>query len=256
MRVACPALSALPGVSHGFFTREGGVSEDAFASLNCGYGSGDNAAHVEKNRFFVARALGVPAENLCTAYQTHSATAIVLNAPLPPGKGPEADALVTNVPGIAVGILTADCLPILLADAKHRVAAAVHAGWKGALLGVIEAGVAAMQKLGASPQDIAACIGPGIAQCSYEVGAEFRDRFLAESADNALYFEDSSRDGHFLFDLKAYAEKRLLQCNIGKINILANDTCLEETRFFSYRRAVLRGEPQYGRQISAIALKD
>lgn len=256
MRVSCPLLSKLPGIGHGFFTREGGVSEDAFASLNCGYGSGDNAVHVEKNRFFVARALGVPAGNLCTAYQTHGATAITVDKPLPPAKGPEADALVTNVPGIAIGVLTADCLPILLADTKHRVAAAVHAGWKGAKGGVIESGVAAMQKLGARPLDIVASIGPGIGQCSYEVGGEFRDRFLAEDAGNAGFFETSSRDGHFMFDLKGYAKTRLLQCGIPNINVLANDTCLEDTRFFSYRRATLRGEPVYGRQISAIVLKE
>lgn len=255
MRVVCPLLSKLPGIDHGFFTREGGVSEDAFASLNCGYGSGDNAAHVEKNRFFVARTLGVPAANLSTAYQTHSAAAIIVDKPLPIVKGPEADALVTNVPGIAVGILTADCLPILLADEKHRVVAAVHAGWKGAIGGVIEAGIAAMKKLGAKPQEIVATIGPGIEQCSYEVGGEFRDRFLAESADNATYFETSSRDGRFMFDLKGYAKARLLRGGLLKINVLANDTCLEETRFYSYRRATLRKEPQYGRQISAIVLK-
>lgn len=255
MRVLCPLLSKLPGVSHGFFTREGGVSEDAFASLNCGYGSGDNAAHVEKNRFFVARTLGVTAENLSTAYQTHSAKAITVDTPLPPVKGPEADALITNVPGIAVGILTADCLPILLADAKHRVIGAIHAGWKGALGGVIESGIETMRTLGAVAEDTVASIGPGIEQCSYEVGGEFRENFLQESGENANYFEASSRDGHFMFDLKGYAKARLLRCGITPINVLANDTCLEETRFFSYRRATLRGEPAYGRQISAIVLK-
>lgn len=254
MRVFSPLLSKVACINHGFFTREGGVSEGPFAFLNCGYGSGDNATHVEKNRFFIARTLGVDAKNLCTAYQTHSAIAIVADKPLPPTKGPEADALVTNVPGIAIGVLTADCLPILCVDDQAKVIAAIHAGWKGAIGGVIESAIAAMQTLGAKPEHIVAAIGPAIEQYSYEVGAEFRDRFVKEDAKNAGYFTDSARDGHFMFDLKTYAKTRLLQCGLAGINVLANDTCLEENRFFSYRRATLRNETAYGRQISAITL--
>lgn len=254
MRERCPELSKLPGISHGFFTREGGVSEGPFVSLNCGFGSGDVATHVEQNRGFVARALGVAPKNLCTPYQTHSATALIIDAPWP-GKAPEADALVTNTPGLAIGVLTADCVPILIGDPAHKVVAAIHAGWKGAISGVIEAGVNAMQSLGATPADMVASIGPAIEQCSYEVGGEFHDRFLAENPKNAAYFDASSRERHFLFDLKGYVRGQLESLGIGHINVLANDTCLEENLFFSYRRATLRGETAYGRQVSAIAIK-
>lgn len=254
MRITCPLLSAMPSIQHGFFTREGGVSQGAFAMLNCGFGAGDNAEHVAQNRGFVARALGVNTEALCTAYQTHSAKAMAVNKPWPPESPLEADALVTATPGIAIGVLTADCLPILLADGNRRIIGAVHAGWKGTIGGVIEAGINAMVKLGANAEDITASIGPGIDQCSYEVGTEFRDRFFEENKGNERYFDASSRDGHFMFDLKAYAESRLAGAGVKKINILAHDTCLEENLFFSYRRACQRGEPAYGRQISAIAL--
>ncbi len=255
MRVLCPLLSELPGINHGFFTREGGVSEGAFAFLNCGYGSGDIATRVEKNRFFVARTLGVKAENLCNAYQTHSADAVIIEKPWTIVQAPKGDALVTNVPGIAIGVLTADCVPILLVDDKAKVIAAVHAGWKGTIGGVIENSVAAMKKLGATPGNIIASIGPAIEQYSYEVSGEFRDRFLQDDAKNDGYFIPSTREGHYLFDLKAYARAQLLQSGIGHINVLANDTCLEENLFFSYRRATLRNETAYGRQISAIVLK-
>lgn len=255
MRVLCPHLSELPNISHGFFTREGGVSEGVFVSLNCGFGSGDTNDNVALNRAYVARALGVEASSLVTAYQTHSATAVIVDKPWVQGDAPKADALVTATPGIAVGILAADCLPILLADAKNGVVAAVHSGWKGAIGGVIEAGIKTMQEAGAKVENIAAAIGPGIEQYSYEVGDEFRERFLEESAENACYFTDSVRKNHFMFDLKAYAQNRLAGVGIAKINLLAHDTCLEETRFFSYRRACLLGESAYGRQISAIAIK-
>jgi YfiH family protein len=250
MRVTCPELSNISSVSHGFFTREDGVSEGLFRSLNCGFGSGDRADSVAQNRAFVCRTLG--ASTLLTPYQTHSAKAIVVDTPWPEQKPPEADAIVTNLPGVAIGILTADCVPILLADSTARVIGAIHAGWKGALGGVIEAGVAAMKSLGA--KDIVATIGPAIEQYSYEVGEEFRDNFLKELSDNAQFFEPSSREGHFMFDIKAYDVSRLKKAGITRINVLANDTCLEENRFFSYRRATLRGESAYGRQVSAIVL--
>lgn len=252
MRVLCPELSKIDSVSHGFFTREGGVSQGLYYSLNCGFGSGDRADCVAQNRFFVCRALG--ASTLLTPYQTHSAKAIIVDKPWPESVPPEADALVTNIPGIAIGILTADCVPILLADAKAGVIGAAHAGWKGAIGGVIEATVKAMQSLGA--KEITATIGPAIEQCSYEVGGEFRDNFLKESADNAAFFGPSSRDGHFMFDIKGYVRKRLEKAGIMRINALANDTCFEDKRFFSYRRSCLLHEPSYGRQVSAIMLKE
>jgi len=253
MRVLCPELSKITSISHGFFTRESGVSESLFHSLNCGYGSGDRADAVAKNRGFVMRTLDATA--LLTPYQTHSAKALIVDKPWPDKEPPEADALVTNIPGVAIGILAADCVPILLVDEKKHIIGAIHAGWKGAIGGVIEAGVAAMQKLGARPSNIVATIGPAIEQYSYEVGGEFREQFLKESADNAKYFEPSSRDGHFMFDIKAYDRLRLEKAGITRINVLANDTCLEENRFFSYRRACLRNESAYGRQVSAIMLK-
>lgn len=251
MRVLCPELSKLPTISHGFFTREGGVSESAtFHSLNCGYGSGDLAKNVEQNRGFVARTLG--ATTLLTPYQTHSAKVVVVDTLWPDAKPPEGDAIVTNKPGIAIGVLTADCVPILLADEKKGVIGAVHAGWKGAIGGVIEAGIGAMKTLGA--KHITATIGPAIEQYSYEVGAEFYEQFLKASPDNAQYFEPSSRDGHHLFDLKGYVRGRLEKAGISSINVLANDTCLEEHLFFSYRRSCQRSESSYGRQVSAIVL--
>jgi YfiH family protein len=251
MRVLCPKLSTISSISHGFFTREDGVSESLFRTLNCGYGSGDRADLVGQNREFVCRTLG--ASVLLTPHQTHSAKAIIVDKPWPEREPPEGDAIITNLTGIAIGILTADCVPILLCDEKAGVIGAIHAGWKGAVGGVIEAGIAAMKTFGA--KNIAATIGPAIEQYSYEVGAEFRDSFLSKSADNARYFELSSRDGHYMFDLKAYVEKRLEKAGITRINTLANDTCLEENLFFSYRRATLRNETSYGRQVSAIVLK-
>jgi YfiH family protein len=251
MRVLCPKLSQIQTISHGFFTREGGVSESAaFHSLNCGYGSGDLAKNVEQNRAFVARALDATA--LLTPYQTHSAKVVIVDKPWPDQSPPEADAIVTNIPGIAIGVLTADCVPILLADEKNRIIGAIHAGWKGAIGGVIEAGVEAMQKLGA--KHITAAIGPAIEQYSYEVGSEFYDQFLKASPGNAQYFEPSSRDGHHLFDLKGYVRERLKKAGISCINMLANDTCLEENRFFSYRRSCQRSESAYGRQVSALVI--
>ncbi len=253
MRVTCPALSSLDGIEHGFFTREGGVSTGTYASLNCGFGSGDDLAKVAQNRAYVARALGV--DNLCTAHQIHSPTTVILSEPWEWKNAPEADALATRTPGIAIGVLTADCLPILMADATARVIAAAHAGWKGAISGVVESAIAAMETLGAQRANIAASIGPAIAYCSYEVGEEFRARFLEESVSNEAYFTPSSREGHSMFDLKSYAQSRLQAAGIGRINVLAHDTCLEENTFFSYRRACLQGETVYGRQVSAITLK-
>ena len=252
MRFECSTLTSLPGISHGFFGRRGGKSSGLYDSLNCGYGSGDDVKIVEQNRNIVKTSLKAGA--LCTAYQIHSPHVITLDNPWHWKEGKEADALVTSTPGLGIAILTADCLPVLFADAEARVIGAAHAGWKGAIGGVIENTIAAMAALGAQEKNIRATIGPAIQQASYEVGTEFRERFLQENPGNAVYFVPSSRDGYFMFDLPSYAKARLEKAGITSINLLANDTRFEENAFFSYRRACLRGETVYGRQISAIVL--
>jgi YfiH family protein len=250
-------LSGQRRVRHGFFTRRGGVSEGLYTSLNCGPGSGDVAAHVAENRNRVMRALGFspsPSMRLNTLAQVHSAEVVELREPLPEGRYPRADALVTASPGIAVGVLAADCVPVLLADTAGKAVAAAHAGWKGALGGVIEATVASMGMLGASPEHIVACVGPAIQQQSYEVGEELRARFLEADAGNGAYFRDSERGGHFLFDLSEYVMRRLLAAGVSDVERMALDTYSEEQDFFSYRRATHRCESDYGRQVSVIAL--
>ena len=254
MHLTSPALSDIKNLRHGFFTREGGVSGGIYASLNCGPGSGDAIENVMENRDRVAKALN--AGTLCTAYQIHSPRVVVVEKAWEWKDAPEADALVARVPGIALGVLTADCLPILMADPESRVIAAVHAGWKGASGGVIEAAAEAMAGLGARTENIIAAIGPAIAQPSYEVGPEFHGRFLQQSMENDAFFLPSpERAGHHLFDLASYAKKRLAMAGITSINLLARDTCSGENSFFSYRRATLRGESAYGRQVSAIVLE-
>ncbi len=245
-----PLLQA-PTLAHGFFGREGGVSGGLYAGLNCGPGSHDNPAHVAENRARVAHALGAMPERLCTLYQVHSANAVIVHTPWT-GTPPQADALVTNVPGMLLGVLTADCAPVLLADAARGVVAAAHAGWKGAVGGVIDSTLLAMEKLGAKRADIAAVIGPCIAQASYEVGAEFWQRFSA--AEQQQFFVPAARGGHYQFDLPAYVAARARAAGLQQVAILAMDTCSKPTHFFSYRRATLASEPDYGRQISAIGL--
>jgi polyphenol oxidase len=254
MPLTCPALSAQTGIRHGFFTRRGGHSTGHYHALNCGYGSGDDIATVAKNRHIVAEQFGIGADALCTAYQIHSPSVVTLEKPWAWKDAPQADAMATNTPGIALGILTADCVPILFSDPDARVIGAAHAGWKGAFTGVIEATLEAMQKLGAAPATTTATLGPAIDQASYEVGAEFRERFTQQDPGHVQYFVPGARAGHYMFDLKAYVKDRLRQCGLGQINMLAHDTCLEEDDFFSFRRATLRGEPVYGRLISTIML--
>jgi polyphenol oxidase len=244
-------LSNLPGIGHGFFGRTGGVSEGIFESLNCGPGSGDDPAHVAENRRRVREALG--AEALNTLYQVHSANvATVIEAWT---QGPQADGMATSVPGIALGILTADCAPVLFADAEARVIGAAHAGWKGALGGVLEATLAAMERLGAARGRIAAAIGPCISQVNYEVGPEFLARFLAEDDSHADFFVPSDRTGHHHFDLEGFAAARLKRAGVDKVERLAACTYANAAEFFSYRRTTHRGEPDYGREISAIVLR-
>ncbi len=247
-------LASIEGVRHGFFTRRGGVSEGLYESLNCGPGSDDLAENVTENRARAMARLGATPESLCTLYQIHGNRVIVAEAPWPMGSGARADAMITNRPGLTLGILTADCVPVLLAAPRAGVIGAVHAGWKGALGGVVAAAIDAMCRLGAEPGEISAALGPAIAQSSYEIGPEVRDAFIGDDADNARFFKPSGRDGHYLFDLSGQVAAQLEAAGIGAVDRLDRDTCVEEDLFFSYRRATRRGEPDYGRCLSAITL--
>jgi YfiH family protein len=249
------ALSGIAHVRHGFFTREGGVSDGAYASLNCGFGSGDAPEAVAENRRRALSRLGPGAAAIVTAYQVHGFEVAVVERPWAHGAAPRADALVTRTPGVALGILTADCAPVLLADAEARVAGAAHAGWRGALGGVVEAAVDAMERLGARRTSIVAAIGPTIGRASYEVGPEFRQAFLHQSAGNDVFF-DATSNGKFRFDLGSYVERRLAATGIGTVGRIAADTCAEGDRFFSWRRTSLEGGRDYGRALSVIALAD
>jgi hypothetical protein len=254
MKLTSDALSALPSIRHGFFTRQGGISGGIYESLNCGVGSKDDRAAVTENRARVAAALGVPAPSLATPYQVHSADAVIVDEPWRPGEGPKADAVVTARPGIAVGVGTADCGPVLFADAQGGVVGAAHAGWKGAFTGILEATIEAMERLGADRSRIVAVLGPTISRAAYEVGPEFRERFLDGDAANARYFEPSDREGHHRFDLPAYIGARLSVSQIGHFEDLALCTYADPGRFFSFRRTTHRGEPDYGRLLHAIAI--
>nr|WP_321456184.1 peptidoglycan editing factor PgeF [uncultured Cohaesibacter sp.] len=254
MRIQHPSLQAMDGIAHGFFTRRGGTSKETYHSLNCGYGSGDERAQVQQNRTLVAQSLGVESDKLVTAYQVHSPTAMIVNEPFAEGGVPKLDALVTNKPGLAVAILTADCGPLLFADPNAGVVAAAHAGWRGAFEGVIADTVAKMEELGAKPASITAILGPTISKNNYEVDQAFMDRFSDKSPDWARFFSAGKRDGHVQFDLPAFILFRLQQSGVG--NALNLDRCTygEEDMFFSYRRTTHRNEPDYGRQISAITI--
>lgn len=238
----------------GFFTRLGGVSEGVFASLNCGVASGDAVERVMENRARAAGWFGAPAARLCVASQIHSADAVVADGPWNPLDAPKVDGMATRTPGIVLGILTADCAPLLLCDADAGVIGAAHAGWKGALGGVAEATVAAMEGLGAKRSAIRAAIGPCIAQPSYEVGEEMERTFLARDPAFARFFAPGRGPGKRQFDLKGFAAHRLREAGVSDITVMQEDTLADETRFFSYRRATLAGEPRYGRLLSAIAL--
>jgi len=251
--IEAPRLSELEGVRHGFFDRTGGVSGGIYTSLNVGLGSNDDRKAVVENRCRVAARLDIPPDRLLTLYQVHSADVVRVDTP-EDARGVKADAMVTTRPGLALGVLTADCAPILLADAEAGVIGAAHAGWCGAFRGVAEATVEAMEQLGAARDAITAVVGPCIAQASYEVGPEFHERFVDDNADNAAYFTASKRAEHHMFDLPAYVLNRLGKAGVAGAVWLGRDTCSDPDRFFSYRRSVLRGEPDYGRQISAITL--
>ncbi len=247
-------LSAIPGVRHGFFTREGGVSGGVYAGLNGGIGSRDDPAHVRENRRRMAEQLGVTPDNFLSVHQIHSPDAIVATGPWPGPARPKADAMVTTKEGLALGVTTADCAPVLFADPKARVIGAAHAGWKGALTGVLESTIDAMEKLGAERSGMVAAIGPLIRQPSYEVGREFVERFIEVDAENAMFFLPGEREGHAMFDLAGYIRRRLENAGVLMIDDLGIDTYSDE-RCYSYRRSVHRGEPDYGRHVHAIALE-
>ncbi|WP_456386591.1 peptidoglycan editing factor PgeF [Profundibacter sp.] len=235
---------------HGFFTRKGGASCGIFKGLNCGFGSSDQAHAVTLNRTRVADAIGVDVERLATVHQYHSAEVLTVKGPLGPNR-PKADAMVTATPDTALGILTADCAPVLFADAQAGVVGAAHAGWQGALNGVLEATLAAMQALGADPANTTAVIGPCISQAAYEVGPEFMDAFMADDPDNARFFAGGAGD-RVQFDLPAYGLHRLRRAGVGEAEWIRHCTYRDADRFYSYRRCVHQKEADYGRLISVI----
>jgi YfiH family protein len=254
MKLQAASLAAIPGVRHGFFTRQGGVSTGIYASLNCGPGSRDDPANVAENRARVAESLGAEPSRLLTVHQKHSAEAVIAEKPWKDGKAPEADAIVTAKPGLAIGVLTADCAPVLLCDGEAGVIGAAHAGWRGALGGIVEAAVEAMTRLGAKPERITAAIGPAISQGAYEVGQDFMQTFVSQAPDSAAFFATDESTGEPHFDLTAYVADRLARAGVGTVTDLGFCTYCEETRLFSYRRSQHHGEEDYGRQISAILL--
>ena len=253
MTTASPLLSAIPGLRHAFFSREGGVSGGIYAGLNGGLGSGDDPANVAENRRRMAEQMGVGPEHFLSVWQIHSPDAVVVTGPWQGSARPKADAMVTRTEGLAIGVTTADCGPILFVDPNARVIGAAHAGWKGALTGIVESTVDAMEKLGAERSGIVAAIGPLIRQHSYEVGGEFVERFMEQDAENALFFVPSTREGHAMFDLAGFIRTRLENAGVLMIDDTGIDTYSDE-RFYSYRRSVHRGEPDYGRHVHSIAL--
>jgi YfiH family protein len=252
MMLHAASLQGLPNIRHAFFTRHGGVSGGLYASLNGGIGSRDEPAHVQENRARMARALG--AGHLVTGYQVHSPQVVVAERPWTRENAPRADAVITRMPSLAVAITTADCGPVLLADPQAQVVGAAHVGWKGALSGILEATIAAMEELGAVRARIHAALGPLIRRESYQVGPEFVARFIDADPQNARFFAGAKPDGHAMFDLAGYILDRLERAQVGHVEDLERCTYTEADNFFSYRRATHRAEPDYGRHISAIAL--
>ena len=246
--------AVLDGVNHAFFTRQGGVSQGVYASLNGGVGSNDDPAAVAENRARMAGFLGAAPENFLLPYQIHSAEALAVTQPWPEGARPRCDGLVTATPGLALGVTGADCGILLFADPRAGVIGAAHAGWKGALTGMVEALVVAMEGLGARRADIKAALGPTIGAQSYEVGPEFFARFETEDAGFARFFKPSARTGHFLFDLPGFIEMRAERAGMGAFENLRLDTYSDEARFFSYRRMTHRKEADYGRLVAGVAL--
>lgn len=247
-------LAAIPGIRHGFFTREGGTSRGIYASLNCGLGSSDARESVQANRGRVAEALATRRDHVVTLYQCHSNIALTLDRPAAAADLPRADALVTRTPGLAVAALAADCAPVLFADPEVKVVGAAHAGWRGALGGILEATIEAMERLGARRDHIIAAVGPCIGPAAYEVGPEFVAAFLERDREHARFFTTPDRDGKARFDLPGFVQHRLTQCRLAAVEAASACTYTNESLFFSYRRATHRKEPDYGRQISAIVV--
>jgi len=250
------SLGKLTGIRHGFFDRTGGVSQGHYATLNGGVGSKDAPAKVAENRSRMAAALGVSPDRFLTPYQIHSPDVVTVDAPWTADARPRADALVTKTPSLAIGVSTADCGPLLFADPQAGVIGAAHAGWRGAFTGVIEATVAAMEKLGAERGRITAALGPTISQANYQVGPEFIERFLVADTENARFFVACEREGHAMFDLNGYIAARIAQAGIADFEDVGLCTYAEPALFYSYRRSTHQSEPDYGRHINAIALAE
>lgn len=251
-----PILSVYgDAIAHGFFTRLGGVSKGDYTALNCAHGVSDDPALVDENRARALSALHAGAKRLVTVSQVHGIDVAVIRKEADIDPARKADAIVTNIPGLAIGILTADCVPILFYDPLKNIIAAAHAGWRGAIGGVLKTTMDAMQSLGANREDIIAVAGPCIGQDSYEVGAEFQKEFLSHDDGNGIFFKSGARGGHFQFDLQAYVLARLMKMQLGRIAHIAEDTAAKPDVFFSHRRATLTGNPVTGRQLSAIVLK-
>ena len=255
MVVLGSALRDLDSVGHAFFTRTGGVSTGVYSSLNCSHGSRDERDAVIENRRRAMARLDIPAHALVTCRQVHGAKIISVNGKVESFRNIEADGLVTNQRGIALGVLTADCAPIILVDVGAGVIGSIHAGWRGALAGVIEAGLKSMVGLGAHIESINASIGPCIGPSSYEVGSEFARRFVKQSRKSQIFFKSAFRSGHYFFDLSGYAEMRLAACGLREIDRCPEDTYLDADRFFSFRRSQHSGELDYGRALSAVVLR-
>jgi polyphenol oxidase len=254
MKLESPLLSSVPGLRHAFFSRNGGISDGIYAGLNGGIGSNDDPTKVAENRRRMAEHMGVPVEYLLTVFQVHSPDVAVASAPWDSASRPRADAIVTRTEGLAIGVTAADCGPILFVDPNARVIGAAHAGWKGALTGIVESTVEAMEKLGAGRTNIVAAIGPMIRQHSYEVGSEFVERFIDADAENSLFFLPAAREGHAMFDLAGFIRKRLENAGVLVIDDIGIDT-YSDPRFYSYRRSVHRKEADYGRHVHAIVLE-
>jgi len=253
MFIQAPSLSSPPRIRHAFFTRQGGVSEGIYASLNGGIGSSDEPERVRENRRRMAETLAVRPEALISVHQVHSPDAVVVEGPWRTER-PRADAMVTTTPGLALAITTADCGPVLFADTQGGVIGAAHAGWRGAVTGVLESTLRAMERLGAERGRIVAVLGPTISQAAYEVGPEFVQRFAEEAPGHEGFFRPGEKAGHAMFDLPGFIGARLRAAGVGAFVDLGLCTYSDEERFFSYRRTTHRKEPDYGRLISAIAL--
>lgn len=253
--ILAKTLADLDGVQHRFFTRHGGVSAGLYSSLNCGYGSGDSPDNVRENRRRVAEHFALDEPDLLTVHQFHSTDVLTVASDRWTSPGaPKADALVTDRPGVVLGVMAADCAPVLLADGEAGVIGAAHAGWRGALGGIVEATIVAMERLGARRDRLRAVIGPCIGRDSYEVGPEFPAPFLAQDKDNEAFFRDARRTGHFMFDLAGYLAHRIARFGVAA-TATGHDTLTGTEDFFSYRRNTLSGVRDYGRGLSAIALK-